>query len=76
MSEIIIYTDSESKTHVDVRFDNETFWLTLNQISALFERDKSVISRHLKKIFESDELEKNSVVAKNATTAFAGKIYD
>jgi len=48
---------------------NETFWLSLNQISELFERDKSVISRHLKNIFKENELYKNSVVAFFAITA-------
>jgi hypothetical protein len=42
--------------------------MTLNQIASLFERDKSVISRHFKKIFNDHELDKNAVVAKNATT--------
>jgi prophage maintenance system killer protein len=49
--------------------------LSLNQIAALFEKDKSVISRHLKNIFESQELNKISVVAKNATTGNDGKQY-
>jgi len=48
----------------------------LNEIAVLFERDKQVISRHLKNIFEYGELEKNSVVAKNATTDSDGKIYE
>ena len=49
--------------------------MSLNQIEALFEKDKSVISRHLKNIFESRELNKISVVAKNATTGNDGKQY-
>ncbi|GHT48686.1 hypothetical protein AGMMS49982_00450 [Bacteroidia bacterium] len=51
-------------------------WLTQAQMVALFERDKSVISRHIKNIFEEEELSANSVVANFATTATDGKIYD
>ena len=72
--EIILY-QSEDKTHLEVRIENETVWLTLNQMSDLFDRDKSVISRHIKNIFDEEELEKSSVVAKNATTASDGKNY-
>jgi prophage maintenance system killer protein len=76
MSEIVIYSSPENLTQIEVSFENETVWLSLNQISELFGRDKSVISRHLKNIFESDELNRISVVAKNATTANDGKIYE
>ena len=76
-NEIILYRPDEATEHIEVRLDedNETFWLSLNQIASLFDRDKSVISRHLKNIFKDNELEKNSVVAKNATTASDGKKY-
>jgi prophage maintenance system killer protein len=53
----------------------ETMWASLDQIAELFERDKSVISRHLKNIFSEAELDRKSVVAKNATTGSDGKIY-
>lgn len=72
--EIILY-QSENSTQVEVRIEKETVWLTLNQMSELFERDKSVISRHIRNIFDENELDRNSVVAKNATTALDGKIY-
>jgi len=74
-NEIILYQSDELPEHIEVRLDevNETFWLSLNQIANLFERDKSVISRHLKNIFNDYELDKNSVVAKFATTAADGK---
>ncbi|MFH1961293.1 MAG: virulence RhuM family protein [bacterium] len=75
-SEIIIYQTQEGETKIDVRIDGSTVWLSLMQISELFQRDKSVISRHIKNIFEESELEKNSVVANFATTASDGKIYD
>jgi hypothetical protein len=75
-SEIIIYNSSNGETHIDVQFEGETFWLNLNQISKLYNKDKSVISRHFKNIFESEELIRNSVVAFFATTANDGKTYN
>ncbi|MDP3929979.1 MAG: RhuM family protein [Bacteroidota bacterium] len=76
-NEIILYQSDELPQHIEVRLDetNETFWLSLNQIAELFERDKSVISRHLKNVFNEYELDKNSVVAFFATTAADGKTY-
>jgi death-on-curing family protein len=73
--QIEIYTSPDGNTQIDVSFEGETFWLNLNQISALFKKDKSVISRHLKNIFASGELSRDAVVAKNATTATDGKSY-
>lgn len=77
-NEIILYQSEELPERIEVKLDeeNETFWLSLNQISELFERDKSVISRHLKNIFNSGELDRNSVVAFFATTASDGKTYN
>jgi prophage maintenance system killer protein len=75
-NQIEIYKGSDNQTQIEVQFENETVWLTLNQISVLFKRDKSVISRHLKNIFVSEELNRVSVVAKNATTATDGKKYE
>ncbi|MBX7174915.1 MAG: type II toxin-antitoxin system death-on-curing family toxin [Pyrinomonadaceae bacterium] len=72
-SELILYETTDGQTKIDVRLENETVWLTLNQIAELFERDKSVISRHLKNVFDSDELVKNSTVAKNATVQIEGE---
>ena len=74
-NQIEIYTSPDGSTQIEVQFEGDTFWLNLNQISKLFEKDKSVISRHLKNIFKSGELIKDSVVAKNATTAQDGKTY-
>lgn len=73
MSEIVIFEEDAQK--VEVRLEGETVWLTLSQLAELFGRDKSVISRHLRNIFRDFELERESVVAKNATTAADGKIY-
>ena len=66
---IIIYQTDDGRTKIDVRFENDTVWLTLNQMTELFGRDKSTISRHIKNIFSEGELVREAVVAKNATTA-------
>ena len=73
--EIIIYEAEGGKSSLEVHLHEETVWLSLNQLTELFDRDKSVISRHLNNIFKSGELRRDSVVAKNATTAADGKIY-
>lgn len=75
--QIVIYTPKGRKDAVQVQLDpeKETLWLTLNQMTQLFGRSKSVISRHLKNIFDSKELDRKAVVAKNATTALDGKTY-
>ncbi len=77
-NEIILYQSNDLPEHIEVRLDGEreTFWLSLNQIANLFNRDKSVISRHLKNIFKERELDKDSVVAFFATTATDGKTYN
>lgn len=75
MDKVELYKSPNGETQIEVRFEKESVWLSLNQISELFGRDKSVISRHLKNIFDSKELERDSVVAKNATTASDGKTY-
>ncbi len=74
-SQIKIYQSKDGKTEINVQLDNETVWLSLNQMVELFERDKSVVSRHISNIFKEKELIKDSVVAKNATTASDGKSY-
>lgn len=73
---IVLYTGDEGAERVEVLFKDETMWLSLNQIANLFQRDKSVISRHIKNIFDGGELDQNSVVAYFATTASDGKKYD
>jgi prophage maintenance system killer protein len=74
-SDIRIYQLEDGKTEINVQLDKETVWLNLNQIVDLFERDKSVISRHINNVFKENELDRDSVVAKNATTAADGKTY-
>ncbi|PCH62806.1 MAG: hypothetical protein COC09_07100 [Gammaproteobacteria bacterium] len=72
---IEIYQTADGETRIEVRLAQDTLWLSLQQIADLFGRDKSVISRHFKNIFETKELPRKSVVAKNATTATDGKTY-
>jgi len=72
-SEIIIYQTDDGKTRVDVRMENETVWLALNQMAELFQRDKSVISRHIKNIFDEGELAEQGTVAKYATVQTEGE---
>ena len=72
-NKIEIYESTDKLIKVDVSFDADTVWLNLNQMSQLFDRDKSVISRHLKNIFK-EELVKEVVVAKNAHTTQHGAI--
>jgi death-on-curing family protein len=72
---IEIFTSPDGSTQIEVQFEGDTFWLNLNQIASLFDRDKSVVSRHLRNIYKEGELERNSTVAKNATTAQDGKTY-
>lgn len=66
-NEIILYQPGELAEHIEVRLDEDTVWLTLNQIAQLFNRDKSVISRHLRNIYKEGELSQAATVAKNAT---------
>lgn len=73
--EIIIYQTEDGLTKINVNLQNETVWLSLDQMAELFQRDKSTISRHIKNIFNEGELSKNSVVANYATTASDGKNY-
>ena len=72
---IVIYQAKSGAIELRGDFEHENIYATLDQISAVFGRDKSVISRHLKNIFKEGELARNSVVAKIATTAADGKTY-
>ena len=75
-TELVIFKAQDGNMKLDVNIDKDTVWLSLDQMSELFERDKSTISRHIKNIFKDEELSQNSVVANFATTASDGKIYD
>jgi DNA ligase (NAD+) len=75
IDQIAIFTSKEGSISVNAKLSEDTLWLSLNQLVELFGRDKSVISRHLKKIFNENELDERAVVAKYATTAADGKKY-
>ncbi|MFJ1473551.1 RhuM family protein [Capnocytophaga cynodegmi] len=75
INEIKIFTTDDKKISLQVSLEKETVWLTLDQMAKLFDRDKSVISRHIKNVFNEKELDYLSVVANFATTASDGKIY-
>lgn len=72
---VTLYQTPDGCSALDVRLNGETVWLNLNQMASLFERDKSVISRHLRNVLETKELNRDSVVAFFATTATDGKTY-
>ena len=72
-SNIIIYTTEDGLTKIETTFDEDTVWLSIDQMAELFQRDKSTISRHIKNIFSEGELVRESVVANFATTAADGK---
>ncbi|MBP3221336.1 MAG: virulence RhuM family protein [Neisseriaceae bacterium] len=74
-SDFYLFSSADGKISVDVRFDGESVWLSLEQMANLFERDKSTVSRHIKNVFSENELDENSVVANFATTARDGKTY-
>ena len=75
-SNIIMYTTEDGLTKIETTFEEDTVWLSIDQMAELFQRDKSTISRHIKKIFEEGELQRISVVANFATTAADGKTYN
>lgn len=72
---LVIYQSNDGETKIDVRFVDETVWLTQQQLCDLYQTSKSNISEHIKHIFEEEELEENSVVRKFRTTASDGKKY-
>ena len=74
-SNLLMYTTEDGLTKIEATFVNDTVWLSMEQMAELFQRDKSTISRHIKNIFAEGELNRESVVAKFATTASDGKTY-
>ena len=75
-NEIIIYQTEDGQTKIDVKFEDETVWLTQAQLCELYQTSKSNISEHIKHIFEEEELDEESVVRKFRTTAADGKNYN
>ena len=70
--ELIIYQTEDGLTKIDVRMENETVWLSLEQMAELFQRDKSTISRHIKNVFQEGELTEDATVANFATVQSEG----
>ena len=70
--DIIIYQSETGDARIDVRFEDETVWLSLDQMAALFQRDKSTISRHIKNVFRDGELKREATVANFATVQTEG----
>ncbi len=75
-SSIIMYTTEDGLTKIETTFDEDTVWLSIDQMAELFQRDRSVIGKHIRNIFKEGELDKNSVWAKFAYTAADGKKYN
>ena len=73
--QIILYQTPDGESKIEVRLENDTVWLSADQMAELFQRNKSTISRHIKNVLEDGELEVSSVVAFFATTAADGKKY-
>ena len=72
--QILLYKTPDGESRIEVKLQDETVWLNLDQMAELFQRNKSTISRHIKNVFEEGELNKEVVVAKNATTTQHGAI--
>lgn len=72
--QIILYQTQDGESKIEVTLANDTVWLTADQMAELFQRNKSTISRHIKNVFESGELNSEVVVAKYATTTQHGAI--
>ena len=73
-NKIVIYQTEDGQTQIDVRLENETVWLTQAQMAELFQKDRTVITRHINNVFKEGELEKEEVCAKIAHTTRHGAI--
>ena len=71
-SNILMYTTEDGLTKIEATFENDTVWLSIDQMAGLFQRDRSVIGKHVRNIFKEGELNKESVWAKFAYTAADG----
>lgn len=71
-SNIVMYTTEDGLTKIDVTFEEDTVWLSLEQMAELFQRDKSTISRHIKNVFSERELRRETTVANFATVQMEG----
>ena len=71
--QILLYKTPDGESRIEVRLQNETVWLSLDQMAELFQRNKSTISRHIKNVFEEGELQPEATVAFFATVQTEGK---
>ena len=71
-SNILMYTTEDGLSKIEATFENDTVWLSIDQMAELFQRDRSVIGKHVRNIFKEGELNKESVWAKFAYTAVDG----
>jgi prophage maintenance system killer protein len=71
---IVLYQTPDGSMSIDVRLEKETLWMDAHQMARLFGRDRSVIVRHIRKIYETNELDRNSTCAKNAQVAADGRL--
>ena len=71
-SNILMYATEDGLTKIEATFENDTVWLSIDQMAELFQRDRSVIGKHVRNIFKEGELNKESVWAKFAYTAVDG----
>ncbi|WP_347489870.1 hypothetical protein ABDB91_01575 [Desulfoscipio sp. XC116] len=67
-SEIIMYQTDDGSTKIETTFDGDTVWLSIDQMAELFQRDRSVIGKHIRNIFKKGELERNSLCGQNLPT--------
>ena len=70
-SNLLMYTTEDGLTKIEATFVNDTVWLSVEQMAELFQRDRSVIGKHIRNIFKEGELKKESVWAKFAHTAYS-----
>jgi hypothetical protein len=73
--EFVLFQAEDGKTRLEVQLDHETVWLTQDQMAKLFERERSVVTKHLRNVFREGELDEMAVCAKHAHTAGDGKTY-
>ena len=73
-NKIIIYQTEDGQTQIDVRLDNDMVWLTQAQMAELFQKDRTVITRHINNVFKEGELSREEVCAKFAHTTHHGAI--
>ena len=74
--EIILYQTADGRTSIDVKLENETVWLSSEQMASLFERDRTVIQRHIRNIYNEGELTRDTTSAKIAHMGKDGEQQD